>query len=52
MLTKEIREWMKNVEMGQYSYEDLMSEFVRFSAYMTKDEMMFIKNKLKERMSG
>ena len=46
MLTREIREWLKKVERGQYSYEDAMAEFVRFSAYLTREEIKQIKTKL------
>jgi len=52
MLTKEVREWMQKVENGQYSYEDAISELIRFSSYLTKDEMIMIKNKIKENIRG
>lgn len=48
MLTREVREWLKKVERRQYSYEDTMSEFVRFSSFLTREEMIFIKNKIQE----
>lgn len=47
MLTKEVREWLDKVKRKQYSYEDAMSELVRFSAYLTKDELIMIKNIIK-----
>ena len=47
MLTKEVREWMQKVERGQYSYEDALSEFTRFSAFLTREEIIQIKNHLK-----
>jgi hypothetical protein len=43
MLTKEVREWMDKVKRGQYSYDDAMSEFARFSSFLTKEEMITIK---------
>lgn len=46
MLTREVREWMQKVERGQYSYEDAMYEFMRFSSFLTREEMKMIKNKL------
>lgn len=46
MITREVREWMQKVERMQYSYEDAMSELVRFSAFLTRDELKMIKNKL------
>ena len=46
MLTKEIREWLEKVERGQYSYENAMSEFFKFSVYLTKEEIKTLKKKL------
>lgn len=48
MLTKDVREWLQKVERKQYSYEDAMHEFVRFSPYLTIQEMKQLKNKLEE----
>ena len=48
MLTKEVREWLDKVKRGSYSYDDAMSEFTRFSGYLTKEEIFMIKSKLKE----
>lgn len=47
MLTGKVREWLKKVERGQYSYDDAMSVFSEFSAYLTKDEIKMILAKLK-----
>ncbi len=49
MLTKEVRDWLGKVDRGQYSYEDAMSEFIRFSSFLAREEMLMLKNKLKER---
>ena len=46
MITTDVRKWLKKVEMKQYSYEDAMSEFIRFSSFLTREEMKFIKSKL------
>ena len=46
MLTKEVREWLQKVERRQYSYEDAMYEFMRFSSFLTREEMTLIKTKL------
>ena len=48
MLTREVREWLEKVQRGQYSYEDAMSEFVRFSSFLTREEMIMIKKRLEE----
>ena len=46
MLTREVREWLKKVERNQYSYEDAMYEFMQFSRYLTREELIMIKNKI------
>ena len=46
MLTREVREWLQKVERRQYSYEDAMYEFMRFSSFLTREEMKMIKTKL------
>lgn len=48
MITKEVREWLQKTERGQYSYEDAMYEFMRFSRYLTKEEIRMIKSKIEE----
>ena len=44
MLTKEVREWIKKVDCGQYSYEDAMYAFSCFSKYLTFEELRQIKS--------
>lgn len=46
MLTREVREWLQKVERKQYSYDDAMYEFMRFSSFLTREEMIQIKRKL------
>ena len=46
MLTREVREWMQKVERRQYSYNNAMYEFLRFSPILTKEELKMIKTKL------
>lgn len=48
MLTREVREWLQKVERCQYSYEDAMYEFMRFSSVLTREEMKLIKRKIEE----
>lgn len=48
MLTREVREWLQKVERKQYSYEDTMYEFVRFSSFLTREEMKMIQQKIEE----
>ncbi len=46
MITREVREWLQKVERKQYSHEDAMREFIKFSSYLTREEMKMIKEKL------
>lgn len=46
MLTREVRQWLEKVERKQYSYEDAMYEFMRFSAFLTREEMIQIKKRI------
>ena len=46
MLTSEVREWLKKVERRQYSYSDAMYEFMRFSSFLTREELKQLKTKL------
>lgn len=48
MITKEVREWLQKVERRQYSYNDAMYEFMRFSSFLTREEMKMIKTKLEQ----
>ncbi len=48
MITREVREWLQKVERCQYSYDDAMYEFMRFSAFLTKEEMKMIKSKIEQ----
>ena len=48
MITKEVRQWLQKVERKQYSYEDAMYEFMRFSSFLTREEMKIIKQKIEE----
>ena len=46
MITREVREWLQKVERRQYSYDDAMYEFMRFSYFLKREEMKMIKSKL------
>lgn len=48
MITREVREWLNKVERKQYSYDDAMYEFMRFSSFLTREEMKLIKTKIEE----
>ena len=47
MITKEINEWIRNVECGMYSEQDAMYRFSKFAKFLTKSELIQIQKKLK-----
>ncbi len=51
MITREVREWLDKVRRRQYSYEDTMYEFMRFSSFLTREEMKMIKQRIEEAFS-
>lgn len=46
MITKEVNDWIKKVEQGNYSSWDIMEEFTKFHKYLTKEEIVQIKKRL------
>ena len=48
MITRDVRKWLQKVEIRQYSYEDAMFEFARFSSFLTREEMKLLKRKVEE----
>ncbi|MBR1754588.1 hypothetical protein IJ732_07125 [bacterium] len=48
MITKEVNDWLKKIECGMYSPDDIMYEFQRISKYLTMQELKMIKKKLLE----
>lgn len=48
MITSDVRIWLEKVKRQQYSYEDAMIEFARFSKFLTVEEMKLIKRKVEE----
>ena len=47
MITKEVNDWIKKVEKGNYSSWDIMEEFARISKYLTKTEMKQVTKRLR-----
>ena len=46
MITKEVNEWFKKVEKGNYSSWDIMEEFARISKYLTKSDLKQVEKRL------
>lgn len=51
MITKEVREWLNKVERRQYSYRDAMEEFIKISAFLTKEEINMLKRKIENALN-
>ncbi len=45
-MTKEVNDWIKKVETGNYSSWDIMEDFTKFHKYLTKEEVVQIKKRL------
>ncbi|MBP3821464.1 hypothetical protein J6G99_07470 [bacterium] len=50
MITKEVNEWIRKVEKGNYSSWDIMEEFANFSKYLTREEMKQIQLRLSKHL--
>ena len=48
MITREVNDWIKKVELGRYSHETAMEEFVRISRYLTKEEVRQVLDRIKK----
>jgi len=46
MITKEVNDWMRNVENGSYSMQDALEEFAKFAKHLTREEAIMIKRRL------
>nr|QGT49726.1 hypothetical protein Melaina855_1130 [uncultured Candidatus Melainabacteria bacterium] len=46
MMTKEVNEWIRRVETGNYSSWEIMEEFAHFAKYLTKEELEQIKKRI------
>jgi len=45
-MTKEVNDWIRKVENGNYSSWEIMEEFAHFAKYLTKEEIQQIQNRL------
>jgi hypothetical protein len=48
MMTKEVNEWIRRIETGNYSSWKIMEEFAQFAKYLTKDELQQVKKRLEK----
>lgn len=45
-MTKEVNDWIRKIETGNYSSWEIMEEFAKFHKYLTKEEVEQIKTRL------
>ena len=50
MITKELNEWIRKVEIGAYNNDEAMEAFIHFCKYLTREEMQMIRNLLKDKL--
>lgn len=46
MITKEVNEWIRKIEKGNYSSWDIMEEFAQMSKYLSEEDIKHIKKRL------
>jgi len=46
MITKEVNEWIRKVETGNYSSWEIMEEFAQMAKFMTKEEIQQVQKRL------
>lgn len=52
MMTKEVNDWIRKVETGNYSSWEIMEEFTKFHPYLTEDEVLQIKHRLESSLKS
>ncbi len=50
MMTKEVNDWIRRVEQGNYSSWEIMEEFAQIARYLTKEELQQVKKRLESSM--
>ncbi len=51
MITKEVNEWIRKIEKGNYSSWEIMEDFVNMSKHMTAKEMEQVKKRLEQHLN-
>lgn len=46
MMTKEVNDWIRRVEQGNYSSWEIMEEFANIARFLTKEELQQVKRRL------
>ena len=46
MITKEVNNWIRKIECGNYKKEDIMYELSQISRYLTRDDLIQIKKRI------
>ncbi len=48
MITKEVTDWLKKLERTNYKIEDALQDLSEFSRYLSREDLVFIKRRLKD----
>lgn len=48
MITKEVNDWIKKIEKGNFCSWDIMEEFATMAKHLTKEEFVQIKKRLEQ----
>ena len=48
MITKEVTEFIKKLERTNYKIEDALQDLAGFSRYLSREDLVFIKRRLKD----
>ncbi len=48
MITKEVTDWLKKTERTNYKIEDALQDLAEFSRYLSREDLVFIKRRLKD----
>ena len=47
MITREVSDWLRKLETTYYPVEEAMKDLAEFSRYLSREDLVFIKRKLK-----
>jgi len=48
MITKEVTNWLNKLQKNNYPIEEAIKDLADFSKYLSREDLIFIKNKLKD----
>ena len=48
MIPTDVNDWIRKIETGNYSFQDILEQFGEISKYLTKEELIQIKKRLEK----